>query len=55
MCCRKGGKLSVPGVYGGRLDEIPIGALMNKGPSLKASQSSSTIGQAPRHAAAEGR
>jgi hypothetical protein len=26
MCCRKGGTLSVPGVYIGTLDKIPFGA-----------------------------
>ena len=31
MCCRKGGTLSVPGVYIGFLDKVPFGALMNKG------------------------
>jgi threonine dehydrogenase-like Zn-dependent dehydrogenase len=29
-CCRKGGILSVVGVYGGLIDKFPIGALMNK-------------------------
>jgi len=38
MCCRKGGTLSVPGVYVGFLDKIPFGALMNKGLTLKAGQ-----------------
>ena len=38
LCCRKGGTLSVPGVYVGMLDNIPIGALMNKGLTLKAGQ-----------------
>ena len=32
MCCRKGGTVSVPGVYIGFPDKIPFGALMNKGP-----------------------
>ena len=31
MCCRKGGTISVPGVYVGLLDKIPFGAAMNKG------------------------
>ncbi len=31
LCCRKGGTLSVPGVYIGFLDKVPFGALMNKG------------------------
>jgi len=36
--CRKGGTISVPGVYVGAGDKIPIGALMNKGLTLKAGQ-----------------
>ena len=32
ICCRKGGTVSIPGVYGGFADKIPLGALMNKGP-----------------------
>jgi threonine dehydrogenase-like Zn-dependent dehydrogenase len=31
MACRKGGTVSIPGVYGGVLDKIPFGAAMNKG------------------------
>jgi threonine dehydrogenase-like Zn-dependent dehydrogenase len=38
MCCRKGGTLSVPGVYIGFLDKIPFGALMNKGLTVKSGQ-----------------
>jgi threonine dehydrogenase-like Zn-dependent dehydrogenase len=30
QCCRKGGTVSIPGVYGGVSDKIPMGALMNK-------------------------
>jgi threonine dehydrogenase-like Zn-dependent dehydrogenase len=30
MCCRKGGTVSVPGVYIGFPDKIPMGAVMNK-------------------------
>jgi threonine dehydrogenase-like Zn-dependent dehydrogenase len=37
-CCRPAGILSVPGVYGGLVDKIPFGALMNKGLTLKAGQ-----------------
>ena len=37
-CCRKGGTLSVPGVYVGMLDKIPFGALMNKGLTIKTGQ-----------------
>jgi threonine dehydrogenase-like Zn-dependent dehydrogenase len=36
--CRKGGTLSVPGVYGGFLDKIPMGAAFNKGLTLKMGQ-----------------
>ncbi|MFO1349549.1 MAG: zinc-dependent alcohol dehydrogenase [Gammaproteobacteria bacterium] len=38
MCCRKGGTLSIPGVYIGFLDKIPFGALMNKGLTVKTGQ-----------------
>jgi threonine dehydrogenase-like Zn-dependent dehydrogenase len=31
MACRPAGIVSVPGVYGGLADKIPLGALMNKG------------------------
>jgi threonine dehydrogenase-like Zn-dependent dehydrogenase len=30
-CCRKGGTLSIPGVYGGFLDKVPFGAAFAKG------------------------
>ncbi len=38
ICCRKGGTLSVPGVYIGYPDKLPFGALMNKGLTLKTGQ-----------------
>jgi threonine dehydrogenase-like Zn-dependent dehydrogenase len=38
LCCRKGGTVSVPGVYVGFPDKIPFGALMNKGLTLKTGQ-----------------
>lgn len=38
MCCRKGGTISMPGVYFGYLDMIPFGALVNKGLTLKSGQ-----------------
>ncbi len=38
LCCRKGGTVSVPGVYIGYLDKIPFGAAMNKGLTLKTGQ-----------------
>jgi len=31
MCCRKGGTVSIPGVYGGFLDKVPFGAASPKG------------------------
>jgi len=37
-CCRKGGTLSVPGVYIGFADKIPVGAMMNKGISIRTGQ-----------------
>lgn len=36
--CRKGGTLSIPGVYVGFADKFPIGAIMNKGLTLKTGQ-----------------
>jgi threonine dehydrogenase-like Zn-dependent dehydrogenase len=38
MCCRKGGTVSVPGVYIGFLDKVPFGAVMNKGLTIKSGQ-----------------
>ena len=38
FCCRKGGTLSVPGVYVGDPDKIPMGAFMNKGLTMKSGQ-----------------
>ena len=38
MCCRKGGTVSIPGVYIAFLDKIPFGAAMNKGLSLRMGQ-----------------
>ena len=37
-CCRKAGTLSVPGVYIGFPDKIPMGAFMNKGLTMKTGQ-----------------
>ncbi len=37
-CCRKGGTVSVPGVYGGVLDKLPFGAAMQKGLTFKMGQ-----------------
>jgi threonine dehydrogenase-like Zn-dependent dehydrogenase len=36
--CRPAGILSIPGVYGGLLDKIPFGALMNKGLTVRTGQ-----------------
>ena len=36
--CRKGGTISMPGAYVGFADKIPIGALMNKGLTIKTGQ-----------------
>jgi threonine dehydrogenase-like Zn-dependent dehydrogenase len=38
LACRKGGRLSIPGVYGGFGDKFPIGALMEKGLSVRSGQ-----------------
>jgi threonine dehydrogenase-like Zn-dependent dehydrogenase len=38
MCCRKGGTVSIPGVYIGFPDKFPIGAAMNKGLTFKMGQ-----------------
>jgi threonine dehydrogenase-like Zn-dependent dehydrogenase len=38
MSCRKGGTLSVPGVYVGAVDKLPFGAAMNKGLTFKMGQ-----------------
>ena len=36
--CRPAGTLSIPGVYGGLVDKIPFGALMNKGLTVRTGQ-----------------
>ncbi|HYG24420.1 MAG TPA: zinc-dependent alcohol dehydrogenase [Verrucomicrobiae bacterium] len=38
MACRSGGTLSVPGVYGGLVDKIPFGAIMNRSLTVKTGQ-----------------
>ncbi len=38
MCCRKGGTVSLPGVYVGFVDKVPMGAAMNKGLTMKMGQ-----------------
>ena len=37
-CCRKGGTISVPGVYFGVGDKVPVGALMNKALTIRTGQ-----------------
>jgi len=37
-CCRKGGTVSIVGVYGGIVDKIPMGAAMNKGLTFRMGQ-----------------
>jgi threonine dehydrogenase-like Zn-dependent dehydrogenase len=37
-CCRKGGTVSVPGVYVGMIDKFPFGGAMNKGLTIKMGQ-----------------
>ena len=38
LACRKGGRVSVPGVYGGMLDKWPLGAMMEKGLQIRGGQ-----------------
>ena len=38
QACRKGGTVSIPGVYGGFLDKLPFGAAFAKGLTLKMGQ-----------------
>ncbi|MFC3711098.1 zinc-dependent alcohol dehydrogenase [Sphingoaurantiacus capsulatus] len=38
LACRKGGRVSIPGVYGGMADKFPLGALMEKGLTLRSGQ-----------------
>ncbi|HSU20684.1 MAG TPA: glutathione-dependent formaldehyde dehydrogenase, partial [Variovorax sp.] len=37
LCCRKGGTLSILGVYG-MMDKFPIGTIMNKGLTVRTAQ-----------------
>ena len=38
IACRKGGRVSIPGVYGGFADKFPLGQLMEKGLTVKSGQ-----------------
>ena len=44
MACRKGGTVSIPGVYGGLIDKVPMGAAFAKGLTFKMGQT-----HAPRY------
>ncbi len=44
MACRKGGTISIPGVYGGIIDKVPMGAAFAKGLTMKMGQT-----HAPRY------
>ena len=36
--CRPAGVLSIPGVYGGLIDKVPLGMVMNKGLTIRTGQ-----------------
>ncbi|MBV8809619.1 MAG: glutathione-dependent formaldehyde dehydrogenase [Acidobacteriaceae bacterium] len=38
MACRNGGTVSVPGVYGGLIDKVPFGSIMNRALTIKTGQ-----------------
>ncbi len=38
MACRNGGTVSVPGVYGGFIDKLPFGSVMNRSITIKTGQ-----------------
>jgi len=38
LCCRNGGTISVPGVYGGFIDKVPFGSVMNRSLTIKTRQ-----------------
>jgi len=38
MACRNGGIVSILGVYAGLVDKFPLGALMNRGLTIRAGQ-----------------
>ncbi|MEX2570457.1 MAG: zinc-dependent alcohol dehydrogenase [Gemmatimonadota bacterium] len=38
LSCRKGGTVSIPGVFGGLVDKLPMGAIMNKSLTIKTGQ-----------------
>ena len=38
MACRNGGTVSVPGVYGGFIDKVPFGSVVNKALTIRTGQ-----------------
>src|SRR5512133_163694 len=38
LSCRNGGTVSVPGVYGGLIDKVPFGSIMNRSITIKTGQ-----------------
>ncbi|PSO83994.1 MAG: glutathione-dependent formaldehyde dehydrogenase [Cyanobacteria bacterium QS_7_48_42] len=38
IACRKGGTVSIPGIYGGLIDKMPMGAVVNKSLTMKSGQ-----------------
>jgi threonine dehydrogenase-like Zn-dependent dehydrogenase len=38
MACRNGGTVSIPGVYGGLLDKVPFGSIMNRSLTIRTGQ-----------------
>lgn len=38
LACRNGGTLSIPGVYGGFVDKLPFGSVMNRSVTIKSGQ-----------------
>ncbi|MGB7442477.1 MAG: zinc-dependent alcohol dehydrogenase [Coleofasciculaceae cyanobacterium] len=38
LACRKSGTVSIPGVYGGYVDHVPLGAIVNKALTLRSGQ-----------------
>jgi threonine dehydrogenase-like Zn-dependent dehydrogenase len=38
LACRNGGTVSVPGVYGGFLDKVPFGSIVNKALTIRSGQ-----------------
>jgi threonine dehydrogenase-like Zn-dependent dehydrogenase len=38
MACRNGGTVSIPGVYGGLIDKVPFGSIVNRALTIKSGQ-----------------